>query len=343
MHPVEQRRVDDVGVADDPADVRGRPEDVAGVGVVDVGHAPPQRDGVAAVVAHDALRAAGRARRVEDVERVGGGHGHAGSAGAAAATSSAQSRSRPAVMAASRLRAAAGSRTCSGGARPRSSARSSSGLYSMTRAPSMPHDADSTTTGRASSMRTASSCGGEAAEHHRVDGAEAGAGQHGDDRLGHHRHVDHDPVARGRRRARPARRRSARDLVAQLRVGEAAHRAGDRAVVDQRELVAAARRDVAVERVVARVEDAAGEPPVDGRRGAVEHLLGTAAPRDRLGRLAPEGVRLLEAAKVESCRSVTHRGASVSAAGSMQFAGNTPQVAEAAYADSGRVRVRAPI
>jgi hypothetical protein len=38
-------------------------------------------------------------------------------------------------------------------------ARSSSGLYSITRAPSMPQDADTTTFGEASSMRTASSLG----------------------------------------------------------------------------------------------------------------------------------------------------------------------------------------
>ena len=69
------------------------------------------------------------------------------------------------------------------------------GLYSTTRVGSMPHDAATTTLGRASSMRTASSCGGEAAEHHRVHGADPRAGEHRDDRLGDHRHVDHHPVA----------------------------------------------------------------------------------------------------------------------------------------------------
>jgi len=38
-----------------------------------------------------------------------------------------------------------------------STAWSSSGLYSITRLPSMPHDADTITDGAASSMRTASS------------------------------------------------------------------------------------------------------------------------------------------------------------------------------------------
>ena len=69
--PGEQRAVDDVAVADDPAHVGGRPHHVAGVDVVDVRHRPGEGDRVAAVVAHDALRRAGRARGVEDVERVG--------------------------------------------------------------------------------------------------------------------------------------------------------------------------------------------------------------------------------------------------------------------------------
>ena len=78
------------------------------------------------------------------------------SAGSAAATSSSQSRSRPAVIAATacgRCR----STTCSGLCDARSSARSSSGLYSTTRVTSMPQDADTTTFGLASSMRAASS------------------------------------------------------------------------------------------------------------------------------------------------------------------------------------------
>ena len=74
----QQRRVHDVGVAHDPADVRGGPEDVPGLHAVDVPQAPLEGDGVAAVVAHDALGGAGRPRRVEDVERVLRVHRHAG-------------------------------------------------------------------------------------------------------------------------------------------------------------------------------------------------------------------------------------------------------------------------
>ena len=70
---VQERRVDDVGVADHPADVGGRPVGLAGLDVVDGRHRPFERDDVAADVAHHALRHAGRAGGVEDVERVGRG------------------------------------------------------------------------------------------------------------------------------------------------------------------------------------------------------------------------------------------------------------------------------
>ena len=69
---VQQRRIDDVAVADDPADVGGGPEDFARLDVVVIVHDPLQRHHVAAVVAHDAFRLAGGAGCVEDIERVGG-------------------------------------------------------------------------------------------------------------------------------------------------------------------------------------------------------------------------------------------------------------------------------
>src|SRR3546814_3442398 len=57
---MEQRRVDDIGVTDHPADVRGRPVDLARLDAVDVAHRPFERDDVPAVVADDDLRLAGR-------------------------------------------------------------------------------------------------------------------------------------------------------------------------------------------------------------------------------------------------------------------------------------------
>ena len=155
----EERRVDDVGMADDPADVGGRPEHVARVRVVDVRHAPPQRDGVAAVVADDALRHAGRPRRVEDVERVGGGDRHArGRLGAvdqlAPVEVAARRPARP--RPAARWRIDAVLRLVRRPARSRRRAAActrSRGRPRCRRRPRGP------TFGRASSIRSASSCG----------------------------------------------------------------------------------------------------------------------------------------------------------------------------------------
>ena len=58
---VQQRSVDDVGMADDPAYVGCSPVDLARFDAVDVFHGPVQRDGVTAVVTNDALGLAGGA------------------------------------------------------------------------------------------------------------------------------------------------------------------------------------------------------------------------------------------------------------------------------------------
>jgi len=88
------------------------------------------------------------------------------------------------------------------------------------------------------------------------------------------------------------------DGVAELGVGEPLDRARDGAVVDQREPVAVPGVDVAVERVVAGVEPTAGEPAVVRRVGAVERLRRYDVPVDRGRGLAPEAVRVREAAGV---------------------------------------------
>src|SRR5207237_3912380 len=67
---VQERPIDDVRVADDPSDVARRPVHLAGLDAVDRLHRVLERDGVAAVVANDSLRAPRRTARVEDVERI---------------------------------------------------------------------------------------------------------------------------------------------------------------------------------------------------------------------------------------------------------------------------------
>ena len=65
-------------MADDPADVGGCPERVAGPEIVDRVHRPVERDQIAAGVAHDALRHARRAGGIENIERIGRGEVGAG-------------------------------------------------------------------------------------------------------------------------------------------------------------------------------------------------------------------------------------------------------------------------
>ncbi len=67
-----QRAVDNIGVAGDPADVGGTPEDVVGMQVEDVFAGEVGLHGVAASGVEDALWLTGGARSVEDVERIFG-------------------------------------------------------------------------------------------------------------------------------------------------------------------------------------------------------------------------------------------------------------------------------
>ena len=91
----------------------------------------------------------------------------------------------------------------------------------------------------------------EAAEHHRMHRPEPRAGEHRDNRLGDHGHVDDDPVAPAH--AQPGEHAGeARDLVAQIGIGVPAPGIGDGAVVDEGRLIAAAVLDVEVERVCSR-------------------------------------------------------------------------------------------
>ena len=128
----------------------------------------------------------------------------------------------------------------------------------------------------------------EAAEHHRVHGAQPRTRQHRDDGLGNHRHVDHDAVALAD--AEPAQRAGEpRCLVEEFAVGVGALRAGHRRVVDQRKLVAAPALDMAVQRVGAGVQLGVGEPAVERRVRVVEDPARLPGPGHGLRGVGPEG------------------------------------------------------
>ena len=124
-----------------------------------------------------------------------------------------------------------------------------------------------------------------------MDGADAGAREHGDDRLGDHRHVDQHPVARldpeiveyGAERRR---------LVHEFAIGDRAPGRGEGAVVIKRDRIAPAGLDMAVERVEAGVQARVGEPAAVDAGFSVENALRRFCPRDLARGFRPEGLRV---------------------------------------------------
>ncbi len=196
---VQQRRIDDVAVADHPADVGGRPAALAGLDAVVVLHRPFQRDHVAAVVAHHALRDAGRAGGVEDVERIGGHQRHR-----LEHVLAPRPAPRPRSPA-SRGRGRRPARRCSLRAlQDQAGLRLVPGeidrLVEQRLVGDDAVDLDAAARRQDHLGLGVVDAGGEllrreAAEHHRMDRADARAGQHRDHRLRHHRHVEDDAVA----------------------------------------------------------------------------------------------------------------------------------------------------
>src|SRR5690606_7132429 len=97
-----------------------------------------------------------------------------------------------------------------------------------------------------------------------------------------------------------------RHLALQLLESQGADAAGDRAVVDQRDLRPASLVDVPVDRVVAGVQPAAREPAIERRAGIVEHALPTPVPDQSLGRLGPEALRIVQRPGVDFVVAAAH-------------------------------------
>ncbi len=133
----------------------------------------------------------------------------------------------------------------------------------------------------------------ETTEHHRVNRADPGTGQHGDHGFGDHRHIDRHHVAAVHILAAQGVGEFA-DLLVQFAVGDVAAFGRVIALPNDCDLIAALGQ-MTVEAVVGDVQGAVGEPLdvdmviVEGRlfdRG--ERL----DPVETLGLLAPEAVRV---------------------------------------------------
>ena len=296
-HAGDQRAVDDVAVADHPADVAGREVGFAGLAAEDVLHARRQRHRVAAGVALHALGPAGRAAGVEGVAGVGGidpGAGHDGVEMALAqrrvegVAPGRQRHRRQAAIDQQHLRRLV--------RRPgdRLVEQRLVGDHLAGAAAGVGAD-DHFRLGVVDPARQADA--GEAAEHHRMDRTDAGAGEHRERRLGDHRHVDQDPVPLGHAELDQDRGHA---LHLGMQLGEAVDplAVGFGRDMDQRCLPGPCRK-VTIDRVVAEVGRAAGEPAHEGGLAGVADRVERPLPVDERGLFGPEGVPLLERATVE--------------------------------------------
>ena len=241
--------------------------------------------GMAAVIAHHAFGLARGARGVEDIQRVGGRHGYAFGG------TRRGHRLLPVDVAPGHERAALGlaldDDTARHLVRGQLQGMIQQGLVSH-------HPARLDTTGGRDHQLgrgVVDTLGqlrpGKAAEHHGMHRANTRAGQHGDDRLGHHRHIDDNPVAFfdpliANRPGKPGH--PGQELV----VGQAGDAMGDRAVVDQRHTLAVPGLDVTITTVVAGVEGGSGKPGIERGRTRIQHAFGRAQPADMGGFTAPE-------------------------------------------------------
>ena len=139
---------------------------------------------------------------------------------------------------------------------------------------------------------------GKTAEHHRMHRADARAGQHRKHRFRHQRHIEDDAVALGD--AEIGHHGGERlHLLEHLGIGEFRDRVGERRIVDQRHLIGASVRDMAVERVVAGVDHPSGEPAAIRAHRGIEYLFGRLDPVDLARRLGPESFRVAQRAGMD--------------------------------------------
>ena len=128
--------------------------------------------------------------------------------------------------------------------------------------------------------------------------ADPRAGQHRKHRFRHQRHIEDDAVALGD--AEIGHHGGERlHFLEHLGIGEFRDGVGERRIVDQRDLVGAPARDVAVKRVVAGVDHGAGEPAAIRAHRGIEYFFGRLDPVDLTRRLGPKALGVAERAGMD--------------------------------------------
>ena len=147
--------------------------------------------------------------------------------------------------------------------------------------------------------------GGKTPEDHRMNRADARACQHRDDRLGHHGHVDNDPIAFLNSLPGEHAGKSCY-LIEQFAIGERLDDSGHRTIVNERRLIRPPVFDVAIERIVASIEQSAGEPSIERRPRVIEHPVPFFIPMNRFGRLGPEILGIVQPASIDGVIGISH-------------------------------------
>ena len=153
---------------------------------------------------------------------------------------------------------------------------------------------------------------GEAAEHHRMNGADACTGQHRNHRFRHHRHIEKNAVALADAEVAQHAAEHLR-LGEQAMVGDGPLRAGERRIVDDGGLLAAPGIDMAVDRVEAGVADPVGKPAAVDAGLRIDRGFRLLEPVDVGRRVAPKTERVALPARVDlviAARTGVHGAAS---------------------------------
>src|SRR5262245_41970160 len=133
----------------------------------------------------------------------------------------------------------------------------------------------------------------KATKDYRVDRPESRNGKHGDDGLRDHRHIDDNAIASpNTQRSKSAG--TLGDTGLELLECEGLDGVRDRAVVNQRDLVAATTHDVPIDGVIAGIDFTPHKPSVERLVRIVEDFLPPLVPMNVLGGLGPKRYRVAD-------------------------------------------------